>query len=264
MAGLGHNYNIQGKKLFQELKAAHPNVPDDVVRQCIKLNRNDRARCVWWLGQECHQNSSSSLPRYRQALLGHQMEQLFKLEKELRTEKNEMVVVKCELQDLENQLKQQAFSLQAQISTVQTQEVNKLEQDISSLRGSVDTMVKKVTHLTGGKVPLGEDSIKDYKPYLSQEPSVPDTSDCDRVTVSCGVPPQARTQIEEDKWECSECTFANHPSLDTCEMCEMPRITFGSDQTGSCFCHPSQSLPSQSLGSTTCKEGRLALNKEDS
>jgi len=217
-------------------------------------------------GYQSHPKDEERKLAFTRALLGHQMEQLFKLEKELRTEKSEMVVVKCELQDLENQLKQQAFSLQSQTSTVQTQEVNKLEQDISSLRGSVDTMVRKVTHLTGGKVPLGEDSIKDYKPYLSQEPSVPDTSDCDRVTVSCGLPPQARTQIEEDKWECSECTFANHPSLDTCEMCEMPRITLGSHHTGTCFCHPS--LPSHPLhkdqGSTGCKEGRLALDIGDS
>ena len=35
------------------------------------------------------------------------------------------------------------------------------------------------------------------------------------------------TSSEEGKWSCSECTFSNHPSLDTCEICEMPRITIG-------------------------------------
>ena len=36
MAELGHNYNIQCMKLFQELKTAFPSVPDDVVRHCMK------------------------------------------------------------------------------------------------------------------------------------------------------------------------------------------------------------------------------------
>ena len=33
---LGHNYNIQCMKLFQELKGAFPATPDEVVRQCMK------------------------------------------------------------------------------------------------------------------------------------------------------------------------------------------------------------------------------------
>lgn len=37
MAELGHNYNIQCKKLFQELKATYPETTDEIVRQCMKL-----------------------------------------------------------------------------------------------------------------------------------------------------------------------------------------------------------------------------------
>ena len=36
MAELGHNFKIQREKLFQELKAAFPNVPDPAVRQVMK------------------------------------------------------------------------------------------------------------------------------------------------------------------------------------------------------------------------------------
>ena len=36
MAELGANYNIQCMKLFQELKAEFPCIPDSVVRQCMK------------------------------------------------------------------------------------------------------------------------------------------------------------------------------------------------------------------------------------
>ena len=30
-----------------------------------------------------------------------------------------------------------------------------------------------------------------------------------------------------DKWACSECTFSNHPDLESCEICEMPRFELG-------------------------------------
>jgi len=45
MAELGPNYNIQCMKLFQELKASFPSIPDSVVRHCMKQNRNDFQKC---------------------------------------------------------------------------------------------------------------------------------------------------------------------------------------------------------------------------
>lgn len=32
---------------------------------------------------------------------------------------------------------------------------------------------------------------------------------------------------EGPKWNCHLCTFLNHPDLDKCEQCEMPRILHG-------------------------------------
>ena len=32
---------------------------------------------------------------------------------------------------------------------------------------------------------------------------------------------------QRDKWACSECTFSNHPDLESCEICEMPRFELG-------------------------------------
>lgn len=54
---------------------------------------------------------------------------------------------------------------------------------------------------------------------------------------------------EGPQWPCSECTFLNHPALDRCEECEMPRINIEAGAGGesgseeqtfhqSCFCHP--------------------------
>ena len=34
-------------------------------------------------------------------------------------------------------------------------------------------------------------------------------------------------EAEGDNWNCSACTFLNHPLLNKCECCEMPRISAG-------------------------------------
>lgn len=36
---------------------------------------------------------------------------------------------------------------------------------------------------------------------------------------------------EGPKWNCHMCTFQNHPLLDKCEQCEMPRILHGTKTT---------------------------------
>jgi len=222
MAELGHNYNIQCMKLFQELKAAYPATPDDLVRQCMKANRNVKEKCL----EDLEAGSQHPQGRFGKALLSHQLEQMFKLERELRQEKQEMGVVKSDVQELEMKVKQQAFSIHSQSTKVKAGEVRRLNSAIGDLRGDCDSMVKKVTTLTGGKVPLGEDSIKDYKPYLSQD-TVPDSPHCDTGAAMSSVVPPGPTSETLGRWNCSECTFANHPSLATCEICEMPRITMG-------------------------------------
>jgi len=242
MAELGHNYNIQCMKLFQELKAAYPATPDELVRQCMKANRNVKEKCQ----EDLEAGSQHPQGRFNKALLSHQLEQLFKLERELRQERQEMGAVKADVQEMEMKVKQQAFSLHSQSTKVQQAgEVRRLNSAIGDLRGACDSMVKKVTTLTGGKVPLGEDSIKDYKPYLSQD-TVPDSPHCDTgAAVSRIEQPPVSETLDEGRWNCSECTFANHPSLATCEICEMPRITMGTTNmqqiSRTCFCHPKDS-----------------------
>ena len=51
MAELGHNFKIQREKLFQELKAAFPSVPDPAVRQVMKqVEQLEEFLIIWkWL-----------------------------------------------------------------------------------------------------------------------------------------------------------------------------------------------------------------------
>lgn len=33
--------------------------------------------------------------------------------------------------------------------------------------------------------------------------------------------------VEVDSWSCSACTFINHPALNRCECCDLPKLSFG-------------------------------------
>merc|ERR1712192_303555 len=188
-------------------------------------------------GYQSHPEDEERKLAFTRALLSHQLEQLFKLERELRQERREMGAVKADVQEMEMKVKQQAFSLHSQSTKgQQAGEVRRLNSAIGDLRGACDSMVKKVTTLTGGKVPLGEDSIKDYKPYLSQD-TVPESPNCDTGAAVNSIeqhPPAGPTSETSEmgrrwnldtsttstsesetlmgRWNCSECTFANHPS----------------------------------------------------
>lgn len=37
--------------------------------------------------------------------------------------------------------------------------------------------------------------------------------------------PQRDEDFEGSQWNCESCTFLNHPALNRCEQCEMPRYT---------------------------------------
>lgn len=59
-------------------------------------------------------------------------------------------------------------------------------------------------------------------------------------------------QEESNKWQCPNCTFSNHPAIDVCEMCQLPksvtrRPSFQPTPSSSCYCHPKENnLPIQS------------------
>jgi len=234
MAELGPNYNIQCMKLFQELKASFPSIPDSVVRHCMKQNRNDFQKCKEELTTESENYTVGRYGVRTKALLSHQMEQFLMLKTELNNGKREVDGMKTDIKSMQQELKAQEMMIQRSMPKIL--HVKKLETDIGTLRGSCDQMSKKVQQLTAGKVPLGETSIN-FDNYVAQNNlsqshgSVPDLSPAN-VSVSSTNNSSSRvtssrdneTQDSDWKWSCSECTFENHPSLEFCEICEMPNI----------------------------------------
>jgi len=158
------------------------------------------------------------------ALLSHQLEQLFKLESSLRAEKGEVDLLSHEVRDLEMKWNRKSIKTPAHQLEV---EVDKLETDITNLRGECDIMSERVTDLTGGKVPLGETSVN-FTDFLHKPAG--DNTDGPPVAEPMETETPAPSDLvagEGGKWNCSQCTFANHPQLDTCEICNMPKIKTG-------------------------------------
>jgi len=241
MAELGHNYNIQCMKLLHELKARFPAVPDEVVRQCMKKHHNDREQCSSELAEESRNLSLGRVQAARsrnQALLSHQMEQLLKLESTLRHDRECLQELRQDVCGLESLYSMKKRGHIASFTMVDLQE---LQQDINHLRSECDCMSEKVTELTSGKVLLGDVSINE-KIIIKKSPStaVPDHSTCDTPSVTppphhhhqpsslpvttSSTPSSSSSELEGGKWSCDTCTFHNHPALDCCEVCLMPRI----------------------------------------
>lgn len=88
-------------------------------------------------------------------------------------------------------------------------------------------------------VPLGETDIEFYRQIYTGQRLPPPTSigfpteyripsqRNNNLNYSIPRSQQQHSDFEGPKWNCDMCTFQNHPLLDKCEQCEMPRIFHG-------------------------------------
>ncbi|GBM98007.1 Retrovirus-related Pol polyprotein from transposon TNT 1-94 [Araneus ventricosus] len=93
------------------------------------------------------------------------------------------------------------------------------------------------------KTPLGEVDENFYGENASQSNQ---TETQGTTHAHCMVQSQTVDTDEQDEsneWECPKCTFANHPAIRFCEMCQLPRPQkenplFLSSTSETCYCHP--------------------------
>uniref|UniRef100_A0A1B6CJY8 RanBP2-type domain-containing protein n=3 Tax=Clastoptera arizonana TaxID=38151 RepID=A0A1B6CJY8_9HEMI len=167
------------------------------------------------------------------ARLSEQLERKARLETELAKEKEKLRVMQQEKEAMQQDLDAR---LRAPLKTSQVQ---RLLQDIRSLQAECSRMTSEVDlSLDNTTVPLGETNEEFYKniytgPLLTQQiqrhrrpapPRPPPPPPPHEMRLGRGY----ATHHEEPNWTCHVCTFRNHPLLDKCEQCEMPRIVPGS------------------------------------
>ncbi|XP_021263921.1 TGF-beta-activated kinase 1 and MAP3K7-binding protein 3 isoform X2 [Numida meleagris] len=182
-------------------------------------------------GSHKYQRSSSSGSddyAYTQALLLHQRARMERLAKELKLEKEELERLKAEVNGMEHDLMQRRLRRVSCTTAIPTpEEMTKLRSLNRQLQINVDCTLKEVDLLQsrGNFDPKATCNFYDNiepgpvvppKPYKKEHPNN------SKQTVRT----QPRDEdFEGAPWNCDSCTFLNHPALNRCEQCEMPRYT---------------------------------------
>uniref|UniRef100_A0A8B9BW34 TGF-beta activated kinase 1 (MAP3K7) binding protein 3 n=2 Tax=Anatidae TaxID=8830 RepID=A0A8B9BW34_9AVES len=182
-------------------------------------------------GSHKYQRSSSSGSddyAYTQALLLHQRARMERLAKELKLEKEELERLKAEVNGMEHDLMQRRLRRVSCTTAIPTpEEMTKLRSLNRQLQINVDCTLKEVDLLQsrGNFDPKATCNFYDNiepgpvvppKPYKKEHPN--NSKQASRT--------QPRDEdFEGAPWNCDSCTFLNHPALNRCEQCEMPRYT---------------------------------------
>ncbi|XP_040387110.1 TGF-beta-activated kinase 1 and MAP3K7-binding protein 3 isoform X4 [Cygnus olor] len=162
------------------------------------------------------------------ALLLHQRARMERLAKELKLEKEELERLKAEVNGMEHDLMQRRLRRVSCTTAIPTpEEMTKLRSLNRQLQINVDCTLKEVDLLQsrGNFDPKATCNFYDNiepgpvvppKPYKKEHPN--NSKQASRT--------QPRDEdFEGAPWNCDSCTFLNHPALNRCEQCEMPRYT---------------------------------------
>ncbi|GFU03834.1 uncharacterized protein NPIL_394831 [Nephila pilipes] len=127
-----------------------------------------------------------------------------------------------------------------------SQDIQRLSEENAQLRLECQCLCMEVDYYVKGQAPLGEVDEKFYgenttQKSLSEAQPSPFTQCRDQES-----PNHHSEEFDEsNKWECSKCTFANHPAILSCEMCHTSRSKkenpmFLASSSDTCYCHPNK------------------------
>ncbi|XP_068124418.1 TGF-beta-activated kinase 1 and MAP3K7-binding protein 3 isoform X2 [Hyperolius riggenbachi] len=208
-------------------------------------------------------SSGSDDYAYTQALLLHQRARMERLAKELTLEKEGLESLKAEVNGMEHDLMQRRLRRVSCTTSIPTsEEMTRLRGLNRQLQINIDCTLKEVDLLQSrGAGKLDAKAMSNFYDNIAPGPAVPpntcrkEPSDSSpgerkarRISVTSKVKPeppdipnpgagdiahrhrsnqrQARDEdFEGSPWNCNSCTFLNHPALNRCEQCEMPRFT---------------------------------------
>lgn len=172
---------------------------------------------------------SSQVAEHQRALVEEQLIRKEKLAKELRNEKGRLEVMRKELQAL----------ARPQDPSVSQELKRKLKSEIYQLQIECDRLADEVDQWSDTRVPLGETNEEFYQGIYTGQP-LPT-----RIPASSNPPPlpsrppawlpethstmithhdNDREERDGPSWVCTMCTFDNHPLMNKCEECDMPRL----------------------------------------
>ncbi|XP_067368665.1 TGF-beta-activated kinase 1 and MAP3K7-binding protein 3 isoform X2 [Channa argus] len=170
-------------------------------------------------------SSGSDDYAYTQALLLHQRARMERLMKELRQEKQKLEQLKAEVNNMEYDALQRRFRRVNSTSFVpRPEEMTRLRSLNRKLQIDIDCTLKEID-LLPSRDKFDPIAMNNFYDNIQPGPVVPPKP----VKTVVGPKPVPGPQRDEDfegaQWECESCTFLNHPALNRCEECEMPRYT---------------------------------------
>ncbi|KAG9493610.1 hypothetical protein GDO78_001479 [Eleutherodactylus coqui] len=161
---------------------------------------------------------------YTQALLIHQKARMERLHRELEVQKKKLDKLKTEVNEMENNLTQRRLNRSNSVSQIPSLEEmqqlrscnRQLQIDIDCLTKEIDLFQARGPHFDPSAIHNFYDNIgflgpvapkpKDQRSSVKTPTKIPDTD-----------------EDEGAQWNCTACTFLNHPALNRCEQCDMPR-----------------------------------------
>ncbi|XP_071115421.1 TGF-beta-activated kinase 1 and MAP3K7-binding protein 2-like isoform X2 [Haliotis cracherodii] len=199
-----------------------------------------------------HRQRSGSLQdevEYTQALLAHQNSRMGRLKSDYETELQKLEKLRAQVAQMEKNMLERRSARRNSFPGVD--DIGKMRQANRKLQTDIQVMVNEIDMYRNGQTPfsvidpIGQQNFFNNIPtgqhvhrnsFNANRPS-------DRTSESpppvppreslSSVPPAPPTQPpagsgdseEGEQWSCSACTFLNHPALNKCECCEMPRVT---------------------------------------
>ncbi|XP_076653435.1 TAK1-associated binding protein 2 isoform X1 [Halictus rubicundus] len=156
-------------------------------------------------------------------LVAEQLARKERLARELRAEKGRLEAMKKELQSLSRPFD----------SSMPPQELKRiLRSEIYQLQVECDRLADEVDQWSDPRVPLGETNEEFYQDIYTGQP-LPPTSNFNPPPLPRQLPawqPDVtgnnvdREERDGPSWVCRMCTFDNHPLMNKCEQCDMPRL----------------------------------------
>lgn len=170
-------------------------------------------------------SSGSDDYAYTQALLLHQRARMERLMKELLLEQQKLEQLKGDVNNMEYDALQRRFRRVNSTSLIpRPEEMTRLRSQNRQLQIDIDCTLKE-TDLLQSRGKFDPKAMNNFYDNIQPGPVVPPTSGKKEGTQASKRVPQTDEDFEGAQWNCESCTFLNHPALNRCEQCEMPRYT---------------------------------------
>ncbi|XP_020494615.1 TGF-beta-activated kinase 1 and MAP3K7-binding protein 3 isoform X1 [Labrus bergylta] len=172
-------------------------------------------------------SSGSDDYAYTQALLLHQRARMERLLKELLLEKQKLEHLKSDVNNMEYDALQRRFRRVNSSSLIpRPEEMTRLRSLNRQLQIDIDCTLKE-TDLLQSRGKFDPKAMNNFYDNIQPGPVVPPKpvrKDAEQIPKPVQGP-QRDEDFEGAQWNCESCTFLNHPALNRCEQCEMPRYT---------------------------------------